>query len=346
MKASIFSFTRKGAMLSIQIKESLQKNGYTTACYTPEDYSAAELCSIQPDLTTMMHHIYHTCSLIVFVGACGIAVRTIAPFIQDKTTDPAVICIDEKGRYIIPLLSGHIGGANRLAQLIAQDTGGQPVITTATDLNGLLAVDQWAVKNDLHICDLTAAKKISVSLLDGKTVGLSSDFEIVGKIPEQLSLNGNHEVGICISFDEFKKPFHTTLNLIPRIAFLGLGCRQGIRREAIEELIIEVLAKNKISMKALTGIGTIDLKKQEQGLLEFSTKYALPLTFFSAGELESLDGSFTRSDFVKKIAGVDNVCERAAVLGSKNGKLLCCKTQKDGVTAALAMKVWRVNFED
>lgn len=348
MKAAIFSFTRRGAELSIQIKSILLAKGYTAVCYTPGEYSEdnKDLFPLRPDLTTVMQNIYPVCSLLIFVSACGIAVRTVAPFIRDKTTDPAVICLDERGRHIIPLLSGHIGGANRLARLIAENIGGEPVITTATDINGLPAVDQWAVHNGLHICDLDAAKKVSAALLAGKTAGLYTDFEIVGKIPEQFSLNGNPEVGICISLDETKKPFATTLNLLPKIAYIGIGCRRGIGVEAVEELVAEILVKNKIPMKALAGLATIELKAAEKGLREFAAKYSLPLTFFTAKELLGLEGSFSKSDFVQKVTGVDNVCERSAVLVSRNGRLLVPKTPKNGVTAALAMKVWRVHFEE
>jgi cobalt-precorrin 5A hydrolase len=340
MKAVIFSFTQKGARLSLRLKQGLQTKGYTADCVTPQQYKVGS------DLTTVVGDYYATCSAIIFVGACGIAVRAIASYIKDKTKDPAVVCIDERGTYVIPILAGHIGGANRLARLLAEDIGGQAVITTATDINGLLSVDQWAVNNNLYICDMTAAKKISASLLDGKTVGLVSDFKILGKIPDQLSLKDECEVGICISFNEFKQPFNTTLNLIPKIAYIGLGCRRGTPMELIEEQIYNVLAKNKISIKALAGIATIDIKKQEPGLLALADKYSLPLTFYTSEDLNLLAGKFSRSDFVKKTVGVDNVCERAAVLVSENGQLLSAKTANNGVTTALAIKTWRVNFVD
>jgi cobalt-precorrin 5A hydrolase len=151
MKASILSFTRKGANLSIAINDILKEHGYETVCYTTPNYAPGNGVwhDYEPDLKTVTGELFKQNSLLVFVSACGIAVRTIAPWIKDKRTDPAVICLDEKGKQVIPLLSGHIGGANRMARVIAAGIGAQPVITTATDINGLFAVDEWARKNDL-----------------------------------------------------------------------------------------------------------------------------------------------------------------------------------------------------
>jgi len=348
MKASILSFTRKGARLSLQIKDTLKQHGYETDCYTLKEFLTEnhEWSCYEPDLKTVAGKLFSYCSLIVFVGACGIAVRTIAPWIKEKGTDPAVICLDEEGKHVISLLSGHIGGANRMTKAIAAGIGADPVITTATDINGLFAVDEWAKKNNLCIRDKNAVKKISSTLVDGHTVGFQSDFEIIGKIPEHLTLDGTCETGVCISLDESKKPYGMTLNLIPKVVYLGLGCRRDTSAEAIEELVLEILQKNNMTIQAIAGVGTIDLKENERGVLEFARKYSLPITFFSVNELDGVQGDFSGSGFVKQITGIDNVCERAAVLLSNQGKLICRKSVKNRVTAALALKRWWVSFED
>ncbi|MFA6807828.1 MAG: cobalamin biosynthesis protein, partial [Eubacteriales bacterium] len=316
MKASIMSFTRNGARLSLVIREILNNEGYFVNCYTQENYvsEADELQGYEPDFSSIVKKMFNSCSLIVFIGACGIAVRAIAPYVQDKQADPAIICIDVKGTYVIPLLSGHIGGANNLSQLLAERIGAKSVITTATDLQGVFAVDQWAVKENLYISNIKEAKKISSLLLEGQSVGLNSDFEIEGNMPSQILLDENYETGIYISLDENNKPYQATLNLVPRIVYLGLGSRKGISMETVEELFLEVIEKENISIKSIVGAATIDLKSSEQGLIEFAGKHNFPLTFFSAQELGSVSGEFTESSFVRKITGVDNVCERAAVL--------------------------------
>ncbi|NLI92665.1 MAG: cobalamin biosynthesis protein CbiG [Peptococcaceae bacterium] len=348
MKAGILSFTRNGSKLSLKLKNILQRQGYQVESYTLKEFITEnnDWRSYEPDLKTVTGNLFEQCSLIVFVGASGIAVRSIAPFIRDKRTDPAVICLDDKGNFVIPLLSGHLGGANRIARAIAAEIAAQPVITTATDIRGLLAVDEWAAQNNLHICDILAAKKISALLLDGQYVGLHSDFEMIGEIPENVLPDESLEAGICISLNDTKKPFKTTLNLIPKVVYLGLGCKRNTSTEAIEELFLEILETNDISLKAVAGAATIDLKRNERGVLQFADKYSLPLTFFSGDELGRAEGNYSGSGFVKQVTGTDNVCERAAILLSNEGRLICRKTVKNGVTAALALNGWRVNFED
>lgn len=348
MKAIIFSFTRNGAKLNGKLRTWLSGQGYLAESYSPQAYceNMEGFQRVEPDMKAILKETFPSCSLVIFIGACGIGVRAIAPFIQDKQKDPAVLCIDEKGTYVIPLLSGHIGGANRLALSIAENLGAQPVITTATDINGLLSVDQWAREQNLSISNLKAAKKISALFLEGKGVGLDSEFEVTGEIPSNFLLTRECPVGVSISLDEKRSPYETTLHLIPRIVCLGIGCRKGVSLEDMEKFVLEILEENKISLKAIDGIATIDLKREEMGLVAFAAKYQLPLTFFTFQELKKACGSYTGSAFVKQITGIDNVCERAAVLLSGNGSLMVGKKAGNGITAALARKSWRVNFED
>ena len=123
------------------------------------------------------------CDAIVFIGAAGIAVRMIAPLVKAKDTDPAVLVIDEKGRFVIPILSGHIGGANALAMRLATLLHATPVITTATDVNGVFAVDVWATQNGCAIPDTQHIKAVSAALLVGQSVGVQSYFGICGTLP-------------------------------------------------------------------------------------------------------------------------------------------------------------------
>ncbi|MFA6807783.1 MAG: cobalt-precorrin 5A hydrolase [Eubacteriales bacterium] len=347
MKACIFSFTRNGANLSINVKKRLMDSGYTVDCFTVKSFVSLskELRALEGDLDIITAQAFARCSALIFIGSSGIAVRKIAPFIKDKASDPAVICIDEKGEFVIPLLSGHIGGANSLARVIAEWLGACPVITTATDVNGLFAVDEWAKKNNMYICDLKTVKRISADLLNDTPIGLYSDFELQGELPPNVLLNSDCESGIAITLEEQKKPFATTLKLIPKIICLGIGCKKDVSCERIEELVLDILENKRISINSISDIATIDLKKDEKGLLDLAEKYSIPLSFYSAEELGRVSGKFSESDFVKSITGIDNVCERAAVIKSDKGKLLVKKTAKNGVTVALAQTSWRVNFE-
>ncbi|MGE4588764.1 MAG: cobalt-precorrin 5A hydrolase [Acidaminococcaceae bacterium] len=345
MNAVIFSYTRNGAKLSLRIRKCLQNLCYETDVYTSEKYVEVDSslkkgsgCKEDARLAFQDNQV------VVYVGACGIAVRAIAPFVKNKTVDPAVISIDERGRFVIPLLSGHIGGANNIARRIAQEIEAQAIITTATDINGLFAVDEWATKNNVHIVSMFAAKEVSAALVDGEIVGLMSKYEVDGEIPVGIARNRKARVGIVIGGNDELKPFPVTLNLIPRIFYLGIGCRRNTKMEDIEKLVLENLEKLRINIKAVAGIASVDLKKDEQGLLDFAKKYNLSIEFFSADELKNQKGEFCESEFVKSVVGVSNVCERSAVATSSGGTLLLPKTSQNGVTLAVTKVDWQVNF--
>ena len=143
--------------------------------YAPERLAGEGIISVTPPLAEFAGPVFQASDVLIFVGACGIAVRAIAPHIHDKQTDPAVVSLDELGRFVIPLLSGHIGGANALAVRLAAALGATAVVTTATDVNGRFSVDTWAASQGLFIDDMRAAKAVSAAILEGP-VPLVSDF--------------------------------------------------------------------------------------------------------------------------------------------------------------------------
>lgn len=254
---------------------------------------------------------FDTADALLFIGACGIAVRAVAPLVRSKTSDPAVLVMDEAGRHVISLLSGHIGGANALALTIAARTGAQPVITTATDVRGVPGIDNWAVSQGLAIENPEAIKDISAAALAGRPVG------------------------VAVTDRTIAPPFPVTLFLRPRTLVLGAGCRRGIDGEEFEQAALDFLARCGVSLLSVRALATIDVKKDEGAFLRFCERYRLPLVTFSAQALRAVPGVFTHSDFVQHTVGVDCVCERAAVLAS-GGHLLMGKTAQSGMTFALA----------
>ena len=281
---------------------------------------------------------------IVFIGAAGIAVRAVAPYLAGKSLDPAVLVVDEGGRFVIPLLSGHLGGANALAERIAALLGAVPIITTATDGRGAFAVDTWAKEKGLAVYDPENIKWISAALLRGETVGLASAFPVEGRLPRGVSLSGPAQCGFAIGFDLAAKPFPHTLHLVPRIVHLGVGCRRGVDRARIEAVCAEALRAAGAPLLAVAGVHSVDRKRDEAGLLHFCDGLGLPFTVYTAAQLSAVSGTFSTSAFVKETVGADNVCERAAVKGAGGGALICRKTARDGVTTAVAVSDWRVSF--
>ena len=326
MTVAVIAFTRRGAELGRKLAAALGG-----ALYAPARFAADAGAEPVPALAAWTAARWEDSDALVFVGAAGIAVRAVAPHVRDKFTDPAVVSVDEEGRFAVPLLSGHVGGANELALRVAELTGGQAAVSTATDVNGLFAVDVWAKGNGLVITDRALAREVSAALLEGKAVGFASDWG--HPCPAGLT-QGPAELGVWVTARTGAGPFSRTLRLAPKGLILGVGCRRGTERAAIEEAAAEALAG--YEPLAVAAVATIDLKKDEPGLLAFCAARGLPLLTFSAGELSAVAGDFTPSDFVKGVTGVDNVCERAAA--AAGGRIVVPKLAKNGVTAAVAEK--------
>ncbi|MEG2069288.1 MAG: cobalamin biosynthesis protein [Acidaminococcaceae bacterium] len=344
MKAVVFSYTRRGARLSLSVGTGLEELGYEVTLYTSAKFvGEASTLQLSAGCKQDAKQAFATSSVIIYIGACGIAVRAIAPHIINKTVDPAVLSIDEGGHYVIPLLAGHIGGANAVARKLAEVLEAEPVVTTATDINGLFAVDEWAAKNKIHLDDLTAAKAFAAALVDGKSVGVVSEYPISGTLPQGLVLATTGEVGLVLAPQAKFKPFTVTLNLIPASFYLGIGCRRHTPLAAIEELVLPQLESLGLSMQAVAAVCSVDLKQDEVGLLAFAAKYQVPAHFYTAAALAAQPGEFAHSDLVQSVVGVDNVCERAAVLGAQ-GKLCLKKTSKNGVTLAIAERKTVIDF--
>ncbi len=333
MKTVIAAFTQNGAYVAKKLADVLGADGYVIEKYVADGLKPFK------SLTELVNEKFDKSEALVFVGACGIAVRAIAPHIKDKATDPAVVVIDEKCKFVIPILSGHIGGANELARRIAKITGASPVITTATDINDKFAVDVFAVKNKLHIADMEAAKLVSAELLQGRKIGLYSDFA-AKNTPDIFSKDA--EVGICISHDGKKKPFNKTLNLIPQNVVLGVGCKKG--KADIISFADELLTKCKISREAVCAVASIDLKKDEGAIISLCEWLDVPFLTYTASYLAELDGDFSASEFVKKSVGVDNVCERAVC--AAGAEITVRKTAQNGVTLALGIIKREIDFNE
>lgn len=347
MRAAIYSFSARGAELSKRVCRYLQSVGYEVINRTVAKYAEQSgLAPMLPDHNAVCAEDFRSCQALVFVGAVGIAVRTIAPCVKSKLTDPAVISLDERANFVIPLLAGHIGGANELARCLAAALDAAACVTTATDVNGLFAVDEWAARNDMVLCSLQAAKDFAAALVDNKKVGLYVDasVKIQGRLPRQVELDAELPVGMAVTLDKGLQPFAVTVRLLPRVVHLGIGCRRNTPLENIEALVLPQLEALHIDKRCVAGIASVDLKKDEQGLLAFARKYNYPAAFYTADELEAVDGDFTPSAFVKSVVGVSNVCERSAVKDSRGGRLLLRKTSLNGVTLAVAAEDLTLDF--
>lgn len=336
MRIAVISVTEKGRVISEKIAASLSAHCVMRYCFHKHCDSGAKSFDKMGEL---VERLFPTNDALVFVCACGIAVRMIAPLVESKTADPAVVVVDDLGRFAISLLSGHLGGANRLSEIVAAAISAQPVITTSTDVGGLFSPDSFAAANNLLITDMNVAKEIAAALTNGENVALYSDFQTKNK-PALFS--DSAEKGVCISYSE-KKPFPLTLNLIPRNIVLGIGCKKGTACEVISELVRKTLSQSGIDIRRVCAVASIDLKKNESGLLDFCKSLGVPFRTFTAEELSGVRGEFTASAFVSSVTGVDNVCERSAVMAG--GALVLRKCAENGVTVAAAELPIELDFE-
>ena len=326
----IIAFTKAGCALAKKLADGLGL-GSGSVC-GPARFADELGIDAYGSLDAWTQAHFTTDDALIFVGASGIAVRAIAPHVRDKFSDPAVVSVDEAGRFVVPLLSGHVGGANELAREVAAITGGQAAVSTATDVNGLFAVDEWAARHGFAILERSIAKEISAALLDGCPVGFKSDFELDEK-PSGVT-EGAADIGFVVSLDDSAMPFPRTLHLVPRVATVGVGCRKGTDPSALEQAVADALAEANVSAKAVTAIASIDVKKDELAILELASKMGWSPVFYTADELAAVPGEFSSSDFVKRTVGVDNVCERAAC--ASGGELVLGKQACGGITVAIA----------
>lgn len=351
---ALIAFTRRGCGLACELASKLgAQEGFEGAVFTvhgPERFADDLGVQAYESLGAWTADRFGRADALLFVSATGIAVRAIAPHVRDKFSDPAVISVDEAGRFVVPLLSGHVGGANELARAVARVTGGQAVVSTATDVNKLFAVDEWAARRGFAILERPIAKQISARLLEGGAVGFASDFDLDWDVPEGVVDAGRAsdvagkapdggaektpEIGFAVSFDEACRPFERTLHLVPRIVTVGVGCRRGTDTAVLAGAIDAALSRARISPRAVALLASIDVKADELAIHDVARARGWALRFYTAEELAAVPGDFSASEFVKRTVGVDNVCERAALAGG--GHLLLDKQAGNGVTVALA----------
>jgi len=322
MKCAVISFTDAGERMAKTISQRIPKKDI----YSNKEYPAGVKYEIGA--------IFEEYNRIVFVCAVGIAVRLIAPYIKDKTRDPAVVVVDDLGRYAISLLSGHLGGANDLAREIAEAIGAPAVITTASEGRGIEAVDMFAQRCGLVIENMEDAKTITSIMVNGGTL------RVISEINQQINYPRISDTGYdgclfitsrtAISCDQ---PYCV---LRPKNLTVGVGCRKGKSKDDILNAIYTVFKENDLSIKSIDCLASIDLKKEEQGLIQACEELGCDFKTFTKEQINSVQQSFAGSPFVKGAVGVGCVCEPCTYLASV--EIIVGKRSLDGVTVSVGRK--------
>ena len=327
MKIAVIALTRGGRELAARIVAGLE---------------ACELCEVTDGVLSTMRKVWSHYDGLICVMASGIVVRAIAPLCRDKKSDPCVLVLDEKGQFVISLLSGHLGGGNGLARKVAAITGGVPVITTASDVTGHTALDLWAADNNLRVQNPQRLAAVSAKLVNEGELRFFSDVEC-GRLPADFKVvTEAARADIILSHgivDPLEHP--SALVLCPCNLYLGLGCNRGASAADFERSITDLCAQYRLERSAIAGIASIDLKADEPGLLHFARKNNLPIRFYSKDELNRVEG-ISHSAAVMAATGARGVAEPAAMLaagdGMTPGLLIVRKIKWKDVTAAVAEK--------
>lgn len=347
---AIVALTTQGAKLAGAVASHLGE----AEVFLPQRLAGRVLENAQgfrPPLSSLIPRLFHEYRHLVFFCALGAVVRLVAPQLKGKAEDPAVVVVDERGWNVISVLSGHLGGANRLARELADLLGARPVITTATDLHGIPALDElcrergWRMENPEVLAALTSA------LLDGKEVYLLADGSLglernVGRKSPRFLLRPLVELReipedrwkVVITDRSLPKswPLPKTLIIRSRRLVAGLGLHRQVPSSYLKHCLIEALASAGLSVHGVGAIATIDRRRGETGLEELASELGAELHFLSARELEETPSPSPPSESARRWMGVSGVCEKAALAASGGGKLLVPKTRFPGVTVAVA----------
>ncbi len=349
MRIAVVAITGNGARLGCKLQNGLTGSElYVSKRYAGQAGSVRHV--FEPtELRELIGSLWHKVDAFIFIMATGIVVRMVAEHLQSKQTDPAIVVIDDAGKFAISLLSGHLGGANELARRCAFICGANPVITTATDANDLPSFDMLAKDNNWVIDDITRIKTLNSLLLDDKEIAVvdrsgkvRSWFHGRGKLSFYdtfVEATNSRADGLLLITNQFFPNQSQNKNLLilrPRDLVLGIGCNRNTPLEEIEEFVDTQLRRCFVSLKSVVGIASAEAKSDEAGLIAYAEKYGLGLTFYSSEELNRVSVPTEPSQYVLAAIGAKGVAEPAAVLASGGGRLLLKKVKSPNVTLAIA----------
>jgi len=350
LKAAVCALTPGGAALAGSLGPCLAGAGYEPALYLPDGLvpPGSGAIAFGRPLRDLLTELFPTHRALVLVMALGIAVRLLSPLLRDKRTDPAVVVLDEKGEYAVSMLSGHLGGANDLARCLAGCTGGRAVVTTATDVRGLLAPDVLARRYGLVPEPFTSLKAVNAALAAGETVRVYSEVPLPEEQGQGLlwrpweARDESGDTWRVLVTDRTGEGEQDTLYLRPRCILAGVGTRSGISADLVLEALQAAFQQAGRSIAGCRALATADLKAGEPGLVAAAARLGVPLYAYPRARLKEVIAGvgLATSALVQEKIGVGGVCEPASLLAAGTTRLVLPKTARDGVTVALAEAGW------
>ena len=322
---------------------ALTQGGRRLAGQLAEQFSKAVVVEVDGSISRTLAILWDRYDNIVCLMACGIVVRAVAPLVTDKRSDPAVVVMDEQGRFAVSLLSGHLGGANELARCLAKSTGGQVVITTASDCLGKTAFDLWLRDNDCATPEPAMVTRACSLLVNHGQVRVFCDTIIApSTLPDDfLPVSRADEADSIITMRQAgpSGPWKAEIIVHPRRLVLGVGCNRGTRAAEFETALADFVRRHNLAPYAIRALASIDLKADETGLLEFAAAHGWKIFFYTGAELNTVPG-VSRSEIVKRATGAAAVAEPAALLAAGVNTLFVRKQKWTNITMAAALSPW------
>ena len=340
MKIAVIVLTERGRKTALRLRDCFVDK---PDLYLHEHCQSAGSSFSFKHLRQLMPLLWTGYSLLIFIMATGIVVRQISSYLENKARDPAVLVLDDNGRFIIPLLSGHLGGANAWARYLAALLPATPVITTATDAANLIAPDEYARRFNWKVWPLKNLPQINRLLLERGYLIVWTEYPLPENHP--IKQDSNYRFlpdDQCTRADLIITACSPTtdsqLFLIPPSLGAGIGCRRGIGTDAVLQAVSLALKQAGVSSQALGGLYSIDLKADEKGLAEAALILKIPFKTFSSDWIQQVntEQNLAKSELVKNKIGVDGVCEAASILGTQMGELILPKLKLQGITIALS----------
>lgn len=347
MKWAVITLTKGGLNQAHAVSNKLLEQDIETDIYTLPKWDKKKVNIIDGRLENFIGRIFNSYDILLFVMATGIVVRVIAKYIEHKSKDPGVLVMDENGEFVISLLSGHLGRANDMTKLLATLIEASPVITTASDVKGSVAVDTLSMELGCYIENLEEAKNITALIVNDEMVGIDSSININIPLPSNIIELGNDDDQKVkgIIYISNKKQLHSEksmVQLIPKNIITGIGCRKGVLGEIIIDGIKSTLNKLNIHEKSIKCITTVDIKENEAGIIEAAQYFNVPLEIVSREDIRRVEDKFDGSEFVRNTIGVKAVCEPCGYITSNYGSCIMEKKACGGMT----ISIWEGNFNE
>jgi cobalt-precorrin 5A hydrolase len=345
MPVAIIAITGNGARIGGVLGRGIKRSHL----WVIEKHAGQDAHPFSGGIYPLVARLWPDCDGFVFIMAAGIVVRTIAPLLQAKDRDPAVVVLDDAGRFAVSLLSGHVGGANALARLCAELTGSVAVITTATDVNDLPSFDMLAKEHGFLIDDLSRVKRLNACLLEGKEIAVVDWGHAVRNycagrgvlsfhedLAQAMFSGASAQVVVTNRLLSSREISDRTLLLRPVNLVLGIGCNRGTTLAEIESVVMANLARCSLSSKSVKCLASARAKENEASLLAFARSIGVEILFFESEALNGVEVPSPPSLHAFAAIGATGVAEPAALLAACGGRLLMAKVKEGNVTLAIA----------